>query len=256
MSRVTLRAGWVLVAVVVLLCSNVVRAQTDENPVADAGYSLHETEPHGESASRPPLTADEIKAVLDAPLKAPLQYAEQPLNEVINELQEQYQIPILFDQAALDEVAISPDTEVTINLGHISLRSALNLMLRQPGLEVLTYAVDDEVLLITTEEKANEKLSVEVYVVDDLIKDYPQQMGGDKNPYSSLAQVITSCVEYDTWKVNGSGEGAVQLIQPGILVVAQTRRVHEQVQDLLEKLRSAHKAIDQPAANTSGRGSF
>jgi hypothetical protein len=112
--------------------------------------------------------AAHIEAALDEPLKSPLQYEDQPLNEVIDVLQDEYDIPILFDMAALEEVAISPDTEITINLRNVTLRSALNLILQQPGLEDLAYFIDDEVLMITTQERANSKLTIEVYRVNDL----------------------------------------------------------------------------------------
>lgn len=256
MSRVYLGVSWVLVGAVVLCFSNVARAETADNLFADGENTAKETEPQSEVASQAAMTVEGIKAVLDSPLKAPLLYDEQPLNEIINELQEVYNLPILFDNAALDEVAISPDTQVTINLRNISLRSALNLMLRQPGLEDLTYVVDEEVLLITTEEKANEKLVVQVYQVDDLIMGLSQHPGAnEKNPYSSLVQVIMSCVAYDTWMANGSGEGTVQLMQPGMLVVTQTSVVHEKLAALLEKLRETRKAIDQ-SADSKGSGSF
>ena len=137
-------------------------AISDEESAGETAREDH----RGESATV------RIEAALDEQLKSPLQYEDQPLNEVIDTLQEEYDIPILFDVAALEEVAIAPETEVTINLRDISLRSALNLMLRQPGLEDLTVVIDEEVLLITTEEKANEKLTVEVYRVDDLIRGY------------------------------------------------------------------------------------
>ncbi len=203
---------------------------------------------------RDTYTAEEIKAALDSPLKTPLQYEDQPLNEVIHVLQEEYELPFVFDNAALEEVAISPETEITVNLRNISLRSALKLILRQPGLEGLTFIFDNEVLLITTKDKANENLVVQVYRVDDLIKDYSQQPGGNKkNPYHSLVQTIAGCVQYDSWAINGSGEGAIQLMQPGILVVTQTHDVHDQVQDLLEKIRAARTAIDQ---SSHGGGNF
>ncbi len=254
MSRVILGANWVLVAAVVLSFNNFCSAETADDPFSDGKNAAKETTPHSEAARQAVSAVEQIKTVLDSPLKTPLQYDQQPLNEIINELQETYDLPILFDNAALDEVAISPDTEVSINLRNISLRSALNLMLRHPGLEDLTYVVDEEVLLITTEEKANEKLVVQVYRVDDLVNDYSQQPGGnEKNPYSSLVQAIMGCVEYDTWMANGSGEGTVQLMQPGLLVVSQTRRVHDQVQDLLVKLRDTRKAINK---STSGGGNF
>jgi hypothetical protein len=198
--------------------------------------------------------AAHIEAVLNEPLREPLQLEGQPLNEVIEVLQEDYDIPIMFDIAALEEVAISPDTEISLNLRNITLRSALNLMLRQRGLEELTFVIDDEVLLITTKEKANEKLVVEVYRVDDLTRGIQQVFGNDKNPYSSLVEVVTHCVASDTWMVNGSGEGEARLMQPGILVVSQTHRVHEQVQQLLVKLRTARAEIDEDDNYGRGRG--
>lgn len=112
---------------------------------------------------------ERIQTALREPLKAPLDFPELPLNEIINTLQEEYEIPIVFDTAALDEVAISPETEVTVNLRNITLRSALNLMLKQPGIEDLTYVIDEEVLLITTEDRANSTLKVKVYPVADLV---------------------------------------------------------------------------------------
>ncbi len=113
---------------------------------------------------------ERIQAILREPLKAPLDYEDEPLIDVLQQLQEEYEIPIQIDTAALDELAISPETEVTAaGLRNISLRSALNLMLRQPGLEDLTYVFDQEVLLITTIEKANETLQVKVYPVADLV---------------------------------------------------------------------------------------
>lgn len=188
---------------------------------------------------------ERIEEILNETLKAPLQYEDQPLNEVINTLQEEYDIPIIFDNAALDGVAISPDTEISINLRHLSLRSALNLILRQPGLEDLTYLVTEEVLLITTEEKANENLVVQVYRVDDLVNNYSQEPGGNqKNPFSSLIQVITRSVKFDSWMANGSGEGEIQLMQPGILVVSQTNHVQGQVRELLGKLRETQAEIE------------
>ena len=197
-------------------------------------------------------SAKRIEAALREPLKAPLEYEDQPLNEIINTLRDDYEIPIVFDDAALEEVAISPDTEVTISLRNISLRSALNLILRQPGLEDLTYAVNDEVLLITTEEKANERLIVAVYRVDDLVDVDAERKTEKNSPFSPLVKVITQSVEYDTWMANGSGEGEIHLMKPGILVVSQTQNVQIQVVDLLAKLRETRKSIEQKNSSPFG----
>ncbi len=123
---------------------------------------------------------ERIQAALRETLKTPLDYEAEPLNIVLEAIALEYNIPIVFDKAALDEVAISAESEVTIKLRNVSLKSALNLMLKEPGLDELTYVIDDEVLLITTEEKANETLKVKVYPVADLVLPVqtPQLLGG------------------------------------------------------------------------------
>ncbi|TWU29386.1 hypothetical protein [Bythopirellula polymerisocia] len=187
---------------------------------------------------------EKIEQALDEPLKSPLQCEDQPLNEVINTLQDEYDIPIIIDQQALEEIAISPVTEITINLRNIPLSSALNLIFRQPGLEDLTYDVVENVLLITTQEKANQRLSVEVYRVDDLISGYSQNPGGNQeNPYSSLVQVITNSIEFDSWMANGHGEGEIHLMEPGMLIISHSKRVQDNVQALLQKLRQMKTEI-------------
>ena len=123
---------------------------------------------------------ESIQAALRETLKTPLNYEAEQLDVVISEIADEYNIPIIFDKAALEEVAISPESEVSVNLRNVSLRSALNIMLKEPGLEDLTYVIDDEVLLITTEEKANATLKVKVYPVADLVLPVttPQLLGG------------------------------------------------------------------------------
>ena len=192
---------------------------------------------------------DRINAILDQPLKTPLEAAETPLIGILNQFQSDYDFPIVFDNAALGEVAVSPETEVTINLHDISLRSALELILRQPGLEDLTYVIDHEVLLITTEDRANETLVTRVYRVDDLGPFFHQKKPSDSDPacFSSLVETIVDCVEYDSWEENRTGAGKIQLLRPGILVVAQTNRVHRQVKELLDALRAVRTEMQKEA---------
>jgi hypothetical protein len=191
--------------------------------------------------------AQRIESILQQPLKAPLQYEDQPLNEILDTLQHEYDLPILIDERALENFGISPDVEVTVNLRNMSLRSALNLILRQPAAEALVYTIDNEVLMITTEEYANDRLVVVVYRVDELVEGESQWAQGQHNPYTPLVQVITSCVKQNSWAVNGQGLGQIHLMQPGILVVSQTKQVHLEVENLIDKLTNVRSAIEQPA---------
>jgi hypothetical protein len=97
---------------------------------------------------------------------ATLEFIETPLADVIEVLKDSHQIPIEIDIKALDDVGLSTDVPVTRNLKGVTLRSALRLMLREMD---LTYVIRDEVLLITTPEEAESKLTTKVYPVADLV---------------------------------------------------------------------------------------
>ncbi len=123
---------------------------------------------------------ERIESALRENLKTALFHEGDPLNDVLKVIADEYDIPIVFDKAALEEVSISSDSEVSIDVRNITLKSALNILFKEPGLEDLTYVIDDEVLLITTKEKANETLKVKVYPVADLVLPVttPQLLGG------------------------------------------------------------------------------
>ncbi len=213
---------------------------------------------------------ERIEAILDQWLKSPLEFEEEPLFDACAQIADEYALPIMFDNAALDEVAISPDIEVTLApVQNVMLRSALNLMLKQPGLGDLTYIIENEVLLFTTEERANESLITRVYRVDGFdcgesvsgSKSFSQsQDRGGRRPekfaqpnrsttchqvdfYGSLPQVIVNCIESDSWQINGTGEGEIHVMKPGILVVSQTRKVHRKIIEFLADLRDVSAEI-------------
>ena len=95
-----------------------------------------------------------------------LDFQDTALEEVVAFLRDEYEIEIQLDTIALEDLGVDPQDPITVNLRNISLRSALRLMLKP--LE-LTYVIDDEVLLITSEDDALTRLSVKVYPVADLV---------------------------------------------------------------------------------------
>jgi hypothetical protein len=114
----------------------------------------------GEAESR-------IYSALREPLRSPLDFVETPLSTVMTAISEEYDIPIQFDTTALEAVAQSPETEVSITIGNVTLRSALEILLK--NVADVTYIVDNEVMLITTEDEAQTHLQVKVYPVADLV---------------------------------------------------------------------------------------
>ena len=90
---------------------------------------------------------ERINEALQSSLKATgLDFTEQPLEDVVNFLQEEYEIPIQLDIPALEDAGLTSDEPVTISLQNITLRSALRIMLKNLQ---LTYIIQDEVMFIT-----------------------------------------------------------------------------------------------------------
>jgi RNA polymerase sigma factor (sigma-70 family) len=169
----------------------------------------------------------QILSTLETPLTDPLDFNATPLNQVMGAVSENYGLQIVFDTVALDAVAISPDTEVTTSLHDVPLRSALRLILKQiPG---LTYIVKHDVLLITTQEEANSTLVTHIYDLSNLAKDVDADQ---------LVEVIPEVVAFDSWQVNGSGEGTIRPLDKRMFVVNQTYEVHEAILALLEQMQA------------------
>ena len=102
-------------------------------------------------------------------------FNDNPLEEALNYLKDLHGIEILLDKVALSADGIATDTQVNLNLSGVSLRSALRLLL-EPLL--LTYVIEDEVMKITTQVVADEKMSTRVYPVADLVVPIIQLGGG------------------------------------------------------------------------------
>jgi hypothetical protein len=167
-----------------------------------------------------------IESALSSPLhRSGLDFADTPLAEVVEQLQQEYEIPIHIDAKALDEIGVGTDEPVTLNLQGISLRSALRLMLKQ---HQMTYIIDDEVLLITTPEESDSRIKVCVYDVRDLVGSNPA------STLKQLSEVVTSCVSPESW--NGGG-GSIRSYPPNLLVISQPQAVHAEINSLLKRMR-------------------
>jgi hypothetical protein len=171
-----------------------------------------------------------IERVLGRPLASPgLDFVDTPLEEVVSALQDAHGIPIKLDRPAMDEMAMDPSEPVTISLNNVSLRSALRLMLEQLQ---LTYMIRDEVLMITTRDAAQKRLTTCVYDVRGIV-----DITGKSIDYDSLIDTIVSCIETESWAENGGGEAQIRPVNPGLLVISHVQSVHEEIRALLETLR-------------------
>jgi general secretion pathway protein D len=114
----------------------------------------------------------EIESKLRTPVT--LNFTDAPLEQVFNDLRGWEDINIYVDQLALDQEAVSLQRPVSVKLENVSLKSALNLILKQVH---LTYIIKDEVLQITSESAARGKMQRVTYQVADLVIPIPNSAG-------------------------------------------------------------------------------
>jgi len=169
----------------------------------------------------PALTKREskIQEALNADTECSFENA--PLNEVMAKLSERHEIPILILMNDLGEEGLTVEDPVTISLSTVSLKNALDLILKPIG---LTYVVDCDVLKITTIVKADEIYTTRVYPVGDY--------GNTPEVYIELVEAIKNA--------NLVTNGTISVVQSsGALVISESYHSHNEIVKLLTQLRQA-----------------
>ena len=177
-----------------------------------------------------------IEKALSEPTQ--MEFIDTPLPDVIEYLKDLHHMEIQIDKKAMEEAGISPDYPVTKNLKGISLRSALTLLLSSYD---LTYTIDNEVLLVTTQEKAKGLLITRLYTVGDLVAFHDTD--GDWDDYDSLIDLITTTVVPTSWDAVG-GPGSITGFRAGearLLVVSASDQVQRELNAFLENIRALAK---------------
>lgn len=160
-----------------------------------------------------------------------VEFVDVPLSEAAAFLSKFHNIPILFDERALDDLGLTTDQPITRKIKDLPLDSVLDLILEE--LE-LTWVVRNEVLFITSLDRASELLDLRVYPVGGLLATNKE----GKPDNNSLLHVITNCVAPTTWdEVGGNGSACILNAK---LVVAQTEEVHRELTRFWQML---HRAI-------------
>jgi hypothetical protein len=93
------------------------------------------------------------------------EFYETPLQDVIEYFKDSSGADYVIDRVALGDEGLTIDEPITVNVTHVSLKTALELILEPSG---LTYVVDRDVVKITTKSKADDMLKTRVYPVGDL----------------------------------------------------------------------------------------
>lgn len=184
---------------------------------------------------QPSPNEKKILAALEQPTDC--DFTETPLADVREYFSAKNEVVIRFDAKSLQDQAIDTSQPITNQLKDVSLKSALRLLLAEHD---LTFVVRDDVLLITTEDAASQRLVTRTYPVGDLVA-----VGPGDGSFKELLEAITTTIDPSTWKEDG-GSGSGKIVAPAkSIVISQSYGTHEKILDLLRSLRAAKSK--QPA---------
>ncbi len=181
-----------------------------------------------------------IRSELDQPTT--IDFVEMPLKDVMLYLTDRHDIPLIVLADKLREASVSVNTPITKKLSDISLRSALNLILKD--LE-LTFALRDQAVVITTPEDAEARLRTVAYAVDDLLA---VNEGAD---LTALEKLVVTTIDPGSWRVFG-GPAQTHRVDGRWLICEQTHEVGDKVEALLETLRRLLATSEYSAAHSIG----
>ena len=164
-------------------------------------------------------------AILNRPVI--LEFAETPLELVMEYLSDLTKLQIRLDEKALKEMGVTPDAPITISQRRqVNLRTALSMIGVQHGLAWVVTAQGAE---ITSPSVAKTTVRLVSYDVRDLVT-------AAGNP-QFLVKFIPETIDAKAWTVTG-GLGTIEAGQGGTtLEVHQNDHVHEKIEQLLAALR-------------------
>jgi uncharacterized membrane protein YgcG len=99
-----------------------------------------------------------------------------PLADALDFIRDSAGVNLVVQWRALELLGIDRQTPVTLDVGGVSMKKVLRLMLADAGPGELTYYVADNVVTVTTREAADRRLVTRVYPVQDLlliVPDFP-----------------------------------------------------------------------------------
>ncbi|HET6426473.1 MAG TPA: hypothetical protein VFG20_22460 [Planctomycetaceae bacterium] len=183
-------------------------------------------------ASHPAPSETEQKIRQSLNQRTEVAFSETPLTDALKFLASQHQLNMVMDSAALQDEGVDPGSPISMELSGISFRSTLRLMLKPLQ---LTYIVEDEVLKITTEAKADEALVTRVYPVRDL--------ASDGEELASVLEAVKAGCDPLSWNEE-LARTITGVAKSRSLVIRQTQKVHDEIEGLLRDLRAANAGAD------------
>lgn len=126
--------------------------------------------------------ADKIRAAMLQETR--LEFPNTPLRDALNFLADMHDINVIIDEQALSAAAVDVDDAIDIVLSGISLGDALNILLEPYD---LTYVTTNDVLLVTTTDRAAREVDTRSYDVSAVV--------GENGYATEAAEVLTQLLE-------------------------------------------------------------
>jgi len=118
-----------------------------------------------------------------------------PLVQIVQRMAEETGTHLLVDWRAIARAGWNPDATVTMTVADQPLAAALSTLLTP--MELTYRVVDDDVLQITTAERIQETLELELYAVEDLVQE-------DTSPDDLLDKIMLALGETNFRDAGGS----------------------------------------------------
>ena len=173
-----------------------------------------------------------IIEALDKPMT--VNFAERPLEEALQDLSNQFDVPLLIDKKSLEDLFIDLKKGVSLQARGLAGRTVLRSIL---GAQGLTFVVKDETIQIVTAERAKSLLTTRVYYLGDLVQGVGPFSGMEWGPFVNLQQnqanvaaLIDAVKKIDPLSWAGAdtgGAGTVTFHTPSMsIIVRNSAEVH------------------------------
>ncbi|MFK7758700.1 MAG: hypothetical protein AB8C13_01995 [Phycisphaerales bacterium] len=202
--------------------------------------------------------------------RMPVDFADNAFEDVLAFIGETANLDIDTDWESLADIGVDPDSPITLRLNNVTLEVLLDRVLAKASDPVLpaSWAVQDGILTISSDDVLRQNTLLEIYDVRDLLFEVPnfdnapqfniQQSGGaggggGQSPFSgggqqiqlattedrvtAISDLIQSSVDPDGWADAGGDTSSLTELN-GNFIITTTPRYHREVIGLLNKLRS------------------
>lgn len=232
----------------------------------------------GETAAfREPPENQAVLAKLDKPVPTARFPEGTTLEQAVTFVETVAEMNIDIDWASLEEIGVDRSTPVSLNLSQVPMRTVLDRLLDKASPDRLSrasWAVNDGILQIASDESLRKNTVLAIYDIRDLLIEIPdydnapefdlsqvlQQSGGGggggggRSPFQNADQedeedriplderrqqivdIIVQNIDSEGWTDNGGDTGKIQPLA-GSLIITNTARNHREIGGLLSKLR-------------------